>query len=192
MSALRQPLDLITAEEYLVRERLAPFKSEYVNGLIYNMAGASVNHNRISGNIFARLSTHLRSRPCEVFNSDMKVRIDKANVFRYPDVSGLCGPILFHDKAQDTYCNPSVIVEVMSPSTELLDRGEKFTLYRLLESLREYVLVWQDRMRVELFVKGPMGEWIATVFNEASDELFVRSVDCRLTLAEIYEKVVFD
>jgi Uma2 family endonuclease len=157
MSALRQPLQLFTAEDYLRRERTASFKSEYVNGHVYAMAGASINHNRISANVLSGLRTRLRSRPCEVLGSDMKVRVDKANVFRYPDVSGLCGPILFHDKTQDAHCNPSFIVEVMAPSTELLDRGEKFTLYRLLDSLREYMLVWQDRLRVELFVRNEEG-----------------------------------
>lgn len=191
MSALRQPLDLISAEDYLRRERAALFKSEFVNGSVSNMAGGSANHNRIAGNVFRHLGNRLAKRPCEVFNSDMKVRIDRANVFRYPDVSGLCGPIFFHDKAQDAYGNPSVIVEVMSPSTEVLDRGEKFTLCRLLDSLREYVLVWQDRLRVELFARRGEGEWSATVFDEETDIISLRSLDCELTLAEIYEKVVF-
>jgi Uma2 family endonuclease len=192
MSALRQPLQLFTAEDYLRRERTASFKSEYVNGNVYAMAGGTINHNRIAGNVFRHLGNRLSTRPCEVFNSDLKVRIDKANVFRYPDVSGLCGPILFHDKGQDAYCNPSFIVEVMSPSTELLDRGEKFTLNRLLDSLREYMLVWQDRLRVELFVRNEEGEWNSTIFDEASDEVTLQSLDCTLTLAEIYEKVSFD
>lgn len=191
MSALRKPLLLPTSEEYLHSERIAPFKSEYVNGAIVAMAGATVDHNRISANVLASLRTQLRPRPCEVFGSDMKVRMDKANIFRYPDISGLCGPILFHDKTQDAYCNPSVIIEVMSPSTEALDRGEKFMLYRLLDSLREYVLISQDRMKVETFVRGPDGRWLATTYDEASDSFDLRSLGCSLTLAEVYEKVVF-
>lgn len=189
MSALRQPRVLLTAEEYLQLERHAEFKSEYVNGHIYAMAGAKVNHNRISANALRSLGNQLASRPCEAFGSDMKVRINKANAFRYPDVSALCGPILFHDQIQDAYCNPSVIVEVLSPGTELLDRGDKFTLYRLLDTLVEYVLICQDRMEVEVFTRDEGERWSSTVYNEAADSFYLSSIDCTLPLADLYEKV---
>ena len=192
MSALRQPHALLTAEEYLQLERAAEFKSEYVNGHVYAMAGAKVGHNRAARNILRHLGNQLADRPCEVFGSDMKVRIDKANVFRYPDVTGLCGPILFHDKEQDAYCNPSVIVEVLSRSTERLDRGEKFMLYRLLDSFVEYVLVSQDRVEVEVWVRNTEGRWITTIYDEITDSFALRSIGCTLTLAEIYEKVEFE
>jgi len=191
MSVRRQPRAVFTAEEYLLLERAAEFKSEFVNGQIYAMSGANVNHNRIAGNILRLLGNQLRSRPCEAFGSDMKVRINKANVFRYPDASGLCGPILFHDKVQDAYCNPSAIVEVLSPSTELLDRGEKFTLYRLLDTLVEYVLVQQDRVEVEVFTRDTEGRWSSIIYNEPADSFPLPSIGCTLTLAEIYEKVTF-
>jgi Putative restriction endonuclease len=108
MSGVRQPRALLTPEEYLRLEREAEFKSEYVNGPVYAMAGAKVNHNRIAANVLGILWSQLRGRPCEALGSDMKVRIDKANAFRYPDVSGLCEPMLFHDDVQDAYRNPSV------------------------------------------------------------------------------------
>lgn len=191
MSALRKPREILTAEEYLCQERLAETKSEFVNGRVYAMAGGGMNHGRIAGNCFAALRMQLRDRPCEVFGSDVKVRIDKANVFRYPDVSGLCGPILSHDSHKDAYCNPSIIIEVLSPSTEALDRGEKFNLYRLLDSLFEYVLVRQDRMEAEIFSRDSDNHWSSVIYNEPDDSLPLKAIGCMLTLAEIYEKVDF-
>ncbi|HWB06438.1 MAG TPA: Uma2 family endonuclease [Verrucomicrobiales bacterium] len=191
MSALPQPFSLITADQYLQQEREAESKSEYVNGQVYAMAGATVDHNVISDNCLMFLRMQLRTRPCQAFGSDMKVRVDKANVFRYPDVSALCGPVLFHDDGKDAYCNPSVIVEVLSPATERLDRGEKFMLYRLLDTLAEYVLVRQDRVEVEVFTKLSEGQWSSILYDELADSFHLRSVNCRLTLAEIYEKVAF-
>ncbi len=192
MAALRQPKEILTAEQYLRIERLAETKSEYVNGQVYAMAGGTMNHGRIAGNIFSSLSTQLRNRPCEVFNSDVKVRIDKANCFRYPDVSGLCGPVIHHDSEKDAYCNPALIVEVLSPATAILDRGEKFNLYRLLDSFVEYLLVRQDRMEVELFTRESTQEWSSVIYNEATDIVPIRSLNCILTLAEIYDKVAFE
>ena len=191
MSALRQPRDILTADEYLRRERLAPFKSEYVNGQVYAMAGGTLRHDLISGNIYRKLGNQLERKPCMVFGSNAKVRIDKANVFRYPDVSGLCGPIVHHDAEKDAYCNPSLIVEVLSPSTEALDRGEKFNLYRLLDSFVEYLLVRQDRMEVELVSRESVHQWTSTIYNEAADVVTLRTLGCTLTLEDIYEKVEF-
>ena len=133
MSAQKQIRTMLTAEEYLGQERVAEFKSEYMNGDVTAMAGGSSNHDAICASLGEIIGSQLRGRPCRVFTSDFKVRIDKANGFRYPDVSGLCGPILYHDKTRDAYCNPAVIFEVLSPSTESFDRGEKFRLYRLLD-----------------------------------------------------------
>jgi Uma2 family endonuclease len=186
MSALRQPRHLLTPEEYLERERRAELRSEYVNGEIRAMAGGTWNH------AHAALAVQLRGRPCTVAGSDMKVRIDKANVFLYPDISGLCGPILNHDKSRDAYCNPSVIVEVLSPATEAYDRGPKFALYRLLDSLFEYLLVRQDRIEVEVFTRGGDGCWTSVIYNEPADRIDLRTLDCSLTLADIYERVEFE
>lgn len=191
MSALRKPREILTADEYLRQERLAETKSEFVNGRVYAMAGASMNHNRIALNCASALQSQLRDRPCEVFSSDVKVRIDKANVFRYPDVSGLCGPILSHDSHKDAYCNPSIIIEVLSPSTEALDRGEKFNLYRLLDSLFEYVLVRQDRIEVEVFSRDSENHWSSVMYNEPGDSLPLKAIGCTVTLAEVYGKVEF-
>ena len=192
MSALRKPQTHVTSEEYLRQERLADFKSEYVNGEVYAMAGGTQNHAEISSNILVSLKQQLRDRPCRAFSSELKVRIDKANIFRYPDVSGLYGPILHHDKARDAYCNPAVIIEVLSPSTEAYDRGEKFRLYQLLDSLFEYILVSQERVEVEVFTRGSDRLWSSVVYNEAADSFPLRTLSCTLTLADIYEKVEFE
>jgi Uma2 family endonuclease len=191
MSALRQPQSLLTVEEYLERERVAPFRREFVNGTVVAMADGTANHQRIAGNIYAVLRAQLRSRPCEAFTSDLKVRLDKANAFRYPDVSGLCGPILYHDKTRDAYCNPAMIVEVLSATTEAYDRGEKFMLYRLLDSLFEYLLVRQDRMETEVWTRGGDNRWTSVIYNEPSDIITLKTLSCTLTLADIYEKVEF-
>jgi Uma2 family endonuclease len=191
MSAQKQIRTILTAEEYLAAERRASVKSEYVNGDVTAMAGGSSNHSEIATNVIGILKQQLRDRPCRVFNSDIKVRIDKANAFRYPDVSGLCGPVLYHDSTHDAYCNPAVIFEVLSPSTEAFDRGEKFRLYRLLDSLFEYILVRQERVEVEVWTRGNEGVWTCVVYNERTDSFPLRTLDCTLTLGEIYEKVEF-
>ncbi len=191
MSALKQNRTILTAQEYLELERTADFKSEYVNGDATAMAGASSNHDAICANLGMILGSQLRSRPCRIFTSDFKVRIDKANAFRYPDVSGLYGPVLYHDSTRDAYCNPAVIFEVLSPSTEAFDRGEKFRLYRLLDSLFEYILVRQDRVEVEVWTRGNEGVWTSIIYNERTDSFPLRTLDCTLKLADFYEKVEF-
>jgi Uma2 family endonuclease len=191
MSALKQPRDILTAAEYLRNERIAASKSEYVNGCVYAMAGATVNHNRVAAALLRSLANQLAKRPCEVFNSDMKVRIEKANAFRYPDLSGLCGPMVFHDETEDAYTNPSIIIEVLSLSTAKLDRGEKFNLYRLLDTLVEYVLVDPEKFWVEVFRRDSGNRWSSVVYTEAADRFHLRSLDVSLQLSEIYERVVF-
>ena len=191
MSAQKQIRTMLTAEEYLGQERVAEFKSEYVNGDVTAMAGGSSNHDAICASLGEIIGSQLRGRPCRVFTSDFKVRIDKANGFRYPDVSGLCGPILYHDKTRDAYCNPAVIFEVLSPSTESFDRGEKFRLYRLLDSLFEYILVRQDRVEVEVWTREADSVWTSVIYNEAIDSIRLKTLDCSVTLGDIYEKVEF-
>jgi Uma2 family endonuclease len=190
MSARLDSVPYLSADDYLRLERRAESKSEFVNGYVYAMAGGSLARNRITANLHRLIGKTLHQRPCEVFTSDMKVRIDKANCFRYPDASGLCGPVELHDEVGDAYCNPQFIIEVLSPSTEALDRGEKFHLYRFLDSLREYVLVRQDRAEVEVFRKESDGSWSSVQYDELSDALDLRSVGVRLPLSHLYERVI--
>jgi Uma2 family endonuclease len=178
--------------DYLVAERKADVRHEYVDGHVYDMVGATENHNIIVTNIVSELRFQMKARPCVVYASDMKVRIDAADAGKYPDVLAVCGERQFYDDQRDVLLNPSLIVEVLSKSTEAYDRGEKFAIYRRLLSLREYVLVAQDRCRVELFSRQIDDRWLLTEYSEKGDVIAIESIDCTLRLSEVYDKVVFD
>ncbi len=189
MSALSRAADLPSPVEYLARERAAEHRSEYLNGVIVAMAGVTFAHDIISGNVQRHLGNQLADRPCFVFSSDMKVRIERANLFRYPDISAVCGPVLFHDEVHDAYENPALIVEVLSPSTERYDRTEKFALYRFLDSLNEYLLIAQDRCFAELFRSQPGGQWTEQTYTSPEEFIILESIGCTLRLGKLYEKV---
>lgn len=180
-----------TPEEYLALERGAEYKNEYVNGRIYALAGATRAHIVITLNISAQLHTRFRGRPCEVYPSEMRVKVSPTGMYTYPDVVAVCGEPLFEDSDLDTLLNPTVIVEVLSPSTEAYDRGEKFAHYRRLETLSEYVLVAQDKLRVEHYSRD--GErWVLTEISDPEGALSLPAVGCEIPLREIYERVEFD
>ncbi|TAN52043.1 MAG: Uma2 family endonuclease [Methylococcaceae bacterium] len=177
-----------TQEQYLALERAASCKSEYINGEIFAMAGASRAHNLISVNIAGALGGQLKGRACEAYVADMRVKVSNTGLYTYPDIVVACGDIQLEDQHHDTLLNPMVIIEVLSPSTEQYDRGEKFAHYRRLPSLQEYVLVTQEHMRVEHYLRD--GErWILTEWNGADAVLNLTTIDCRLSLREIYDKV---
>jgi len=179
----------ISEAQYLKMERAAEFKSELRDGRAYAMAGASERHNLIMGNTFVSLHNQLRRRPCRVYPSDMRVRVTAIGFYTYPDISVVCGRPEFADDTRDTLLNPTVIVEVLSPSTANYDRGEKFERYRQLPSLSEYLLVSQTRPLVEHYVRQPDGKWLLTEYRELSDVVELPSIGCRLALSEIYEQV---
>jgi Uma2 family endonuclease len=188
MMTLAQPI--ATPAEYLALERSAREKSEYVNGHIYAMAGASRPHNLIVANIIGELRTRLRGRPCEAYVSDMRVKVQRTGMYTYPDVVALCGEPRLEDAELDTLLNPSVIVEVLSPSTESYDRGEKFAHYRRLDTLQEYVLVAQVRHRIEHF-RREGDHWVLTEISDPGEELTLSSLGCTLAVADIYDRVEF-
>jgi len=179
-----------TPEEYLALERKATQKSEYVNGQVFAMSGASRAHNLIAGNVYREISSQLKGRPCEAYVSDMRVKVSTTGLYSYPDVVAVCGEIRFDDEQKDTLLNPTVLVEVLSSSTEAYDRGEKFAHYRRLESLQEYVLIAQDKVRVEHFVRQG-DQWVLTEASNLDDTVHLASIGCRLALREIYDKVEF-
>jgi len=181
---------LITPAEYLVLERSAREKSEYINGRVYAMAGASRRHNLITGNVFGELRTQLRGRPCEAYMGDMRVKVQRTGMYTYPDVVALCEEPRLEDAELDTLLNPAVIVEVLSPSTESYDRGQKFAHYRRLESLREYVLVAQVTPRIEHF-RRDVDHWVFTEISDPGGELALPSLGCVLKLADIYDRIEF-
>jgi Uma2 family endonuclease len=185
----REPQTIFTPEEYLARERAATERSEYVNGVIVAMAGGTFAHDLIKSNVKRLIGNQLVGRPCFVFSSDMKVRIDRANLFRYPDASALCGPMQFHDAEQDAYGNPALIVEVLSPGTERYDRTEKFALYRFLDSFIEYLLIAQDRREAQLFRREPDGQWSSEIFTGPHETIALESISCTLRLGDLYDKV---
>ena len=189
MSSLPKPY--FTPEEYLERERLADYKSEYFAGEIFAMARATRTHNLISNNVSASLTTQLRDRPCEVYANDMRVQADQSRQYSYPDVVVVCGEPQFRDGREDTLSNPVVIVEVLSPSTEANDRGEKFMRYRQIPSLTDYVLIWQNARHIEHFVKQPDGSWRMTEAN-GEDTTLLSSIGCILSLADAYNKVTLE
>ena len=186
MSALSKTF--LTAEEYLEFERKVEYKSEYYLGEIFAMAGASYAHNLLVGHLVRELGQQLRSRPCSVLPSDMRVRVSPAGLYTYPDVVVVCGEPQFPDEQKDTLLNPSLLVEVLSPSTEAYDLGRKFEHYRSIESLGEYLVVATDRIHANLFTRQADG-WLLTSASRMEDSLDLQSVGCRLTLADLYEKV---
>jgi len=179
-----------TGEEYLAWEREAEFKSEYLRGEIYAMSGAALNHNIIASNLNGELRGQLKDRPCQVLGSDMKVQVDTADAYFYPDISGLCGEFEFHDDRQDTYKNPQFVIEILSDSTESYDRGKKFFNYQMLPSLKEYVLVSQKMVAVEVYRKDG-DRWIYQLLRSDDASLKLESVGCEVPIGEIYRNVKF-
>jgi Uma2 family endonuclease len=175
-------------DEYLALERNASFKSEYYDGFITAMAGTSREHNLIALNVGGEVRSQLKNRPCEVYVADMRVYVDRTGLYTYPDVVAVCGEPRFQDAEVDTLLNPILVVEVLSPTTEAYDRGMKFLHYRRVPSLQEYVLVSQDKILVERFLRQG-DDWLLTELNQLSDVLRLTSIDCELPLREIYARV---
>ncbi len=188
MPSLAQPT--LTSEQYLAAERKAAYKSEFVNGHVYAMAGASRAHNQITFNIARELGAQLRGRPCTAYVSDLRVKVTATGLYTYPDVVALCGEGLFEDSALDTLLNPQLIVEVLSESTEAYDRGEKFAHYRRLPTLSDYVLIAQNKVRVEHYVRQGR-QWILAEADGWDDTIELTSIGCRLALCDLYDKVSF-
>jgi Uma2 family endonuclease len=184
-----QPKTFLTPEEYLEIERKAEFKSEYCDGKMFAMAGAGEDHNLLVVNLIVGLHDQLQSRPCRVYPSDMRVRVRATGLYTYPDVVVVCGAPQFLDEQRDTLLNPTLLIEVLSPSTEAYDRGRKFEYYRLIESLHEYLLVASDRVHAELYTRQPDGRWLFASADRLEDSIDLQSVGCRLALADLYERI---
>ncbi len=184
-----QPKVEITPEQYLVAERQASFKSEYFAGEVFAMAGASYAHNLIVANVIAELRQQLKKQACTVVPSDLRLWIESAEHYLYPDVTVVYGEPRFTDEHIDTLVNPRLIVEVLSKSTKDFDRGEKFTMYRTLPSFAEYILIAQDHHHVEHFARRTDGRWLLTDIDRLTDSISLVSIEGQLALAEIYDKV---
>jgi Uma2 family endonuclease len=188
MSAI--PKMRLTAEEYLAIERKAETRSEFFAGEMFAMSGASREHNLIASNLNREIGEQLKDRPCEVYTTDMRVRIP-SGLYTYPDVVVVCGDPKFEDDSVDTLLNPLVLIEVLSESTADYDRGTKFKHYRQISSLREYVLVDQTSAQIEHFTLGNDGAWKLTETKGLDATLILDSIGCRVPLSEVYRKVKF-
>ncbi|MEQ1606232.1 MAG: Uma2 family endonuclease [Pyrinomonadaceae bacterium] len=176
-------------DEYLLREEKARSRSEYIDGAIVAMAGGSVDHQQITQNAAVSLDTKIRRNGCRVFPTEMKVRVESINRFYYPDITIICDKPAFYKERRDTVTNPKLLLEVLSPKTEAVDRGEKFFAYQTLESFREYVLISQDKHLVETFTKQSDGSWKYLATIGLDSKIYLQSVAAELTMQEIYDLV---
>jgi Uma2 family endonuclease len=181
-----------TPEEYLALERKAEYKSEYFDGEIFAMTGASRRHNLVAANVLAALHPQLRKRPCEIYPSDMRVKVSPTGLYTYPDVAVVCGEPMFDDEQRDTLLNPTVLVEVLSKSTASYDRGEKFEHYRKIKSLAEYLVTAQNKYHVERYARQPDDQWLLSETDDPQQTIRLSSIECDLALANIYDKVEID
>jgi Uma2 family endonuclease len=187
-----QPRALLTPEEYLRIERAALYKSEYLNGEMVEMSRASREHNLIVTNIVASLGTQVFDRPYEVYPPVMRTKVSMTGLYTYPDVIVVGNEPVFEDRETDTLLNPIVLVEVLSRSTESYDRSRKFSHYRTMESLREYVLVSQDVCRVEQYLHQTDGNWLYAKTTDPNGYVEFESIACRISMSEIYHRVNLD
>lgn len=201
MASVRKPESFYTEDEYLALERVSQERREYLDGQIYLMAGESPAHGTICTNLTIEVGSQLKGTPCRAFSKDTKVRsgpIPKSRysaeaLYSFPDLVVICGEPQFLDEHRDVLINPKVIIEVLSPSTEAFDRGEKFARYREhLDSLTDYVVVAQSMPLVEHFARQPNGQWvIAASATDLPESVVLSSIGCTLRLREVYDRIVF-
>ncbi len=194
-----QPLfDPLTFAEYLAQEREAESRHEYLDGMVYAMAGETLEHSTICANVSGEFYAQLKGKPCRTLSPNMKILSgvysprQSKGLFSYPDVAVVCGEPKFHDERRDVLLNPSLIVEVLSQGTELFDRDEKFLRYRTcLDSLQNYVLVSTATPRVELFQRQPLGVWLYSEATGLDAMISLPAIHCELPLSDIYARIEF-
>lgn len=180
----------LTPEQYLEIERKAEFRSEYYNGEMFAMAGATEAHTLLVVSALLRLGPQLESRGCWLYSHDMRVQVSASGLYTYPDAVAVCGDRRFLDERRDTLLNPTLIIEVLSESTEAYDRGRKFEHYRTLPTLREYLMIASDRISAELFTRRD-GHWVLNPNSKPDGVVALESVGCELKLADLYRRVEF-
>jgi Uma2 family endonuclease len=182
----------LTETEYLEIERAAHFKSEFFDGEMFAMAGGTPLHSLIAVNFAAELRNQLKGRPCAVYNSDLRIKVEATGLFTYPDVSVVCGPLDFAEGTDDTVLNPALIVEVLSDSTEAYDRGKKFENYRQIGQLRAYLMAGQNEPRIEQFTRQNDGNWLLSEAAGVESRLEIPSLGMAISLAEVFANVTFN
>ena len=190
MATVPQPY--LSPQQYLAYERMAEFKSQYFQGEMFAMAGASREHKLIVANIVRELGNSLKHRPCEVYPSDMRVKVTTSGLYTYPDSTVVCSEAKFEDDQFDTLINPTVLFEVLSDSTESFDRGGKFRLYREIDSLKEYVMVSQDRASVECYLRQSDDRWLLKETQSLEESVTIESLEVTVPLAELYRNIRFE
>lgn len=181
-----------TPTTYLEFERESEVKHEYFQGEIFAMAGASTNHNRLVTSIVHYLYPKLGKKGCDILANDMRVKVSQTGLYTYPDILIACGELHYDDDQKDTLLNPLIIFEVLSPSTESYDRGKKFESYRTLDSLQEYLLISQDKIHIEHYVRQSDKEWQFIDITQSGDVFTLPSIACEVSVKDIYERVEFD
>ena len=181
----------LSPQEYLALERQALNKSEYYNGEVFAFAGASVPHSVIVANVISLFHGQLKDSSCTVYPSDLRVKVSETGLYTYPDVTVVCGEAELEDAHLDTLLNPTVVVEVLSPSTESNDRVVKFAHYRRLASVKEYILIAQDSVRLEQYVRQSDGRWLLSEYADFDVTAEIQSIGCELPMSEVYDTVVF-
>jgi Uma2 family endonuclease len=194
MDALPDEKIYMTPEAYLDFDRISEIKYEYFEGKIVAMTGAKKNHNLINANLTADLVARFRAEgsTCRVFSNDMRVKIGNKTGFAYPDIAIACGNLEFEDDELDILNNPIVIIEILSESTEAYDRGDKFAYYRAVPTLLEYILVSQNKCRIEQFVRKEGRMWSMLYYEDMGQVVKIESIDCEVPLSDIYKWVEFD
>jgi Uma2 family endonuclease len=181
--------ELISPQAYLELERQSTTKHEYIAGRVVEMAGGSEKHNTIASNVLITLGFQLRGRSGKAYSSDMRVYVPSTGLYTYPDVTVIADKPLLDDSERDILCNPIVIVEVLSNSTEQYDRGEKFQNYRTIETVQEYIMIAQDAHRVEHYVRQSDEQWLFSEATSLDATIHLPSIDCELPLRDVYDKV---
>lgn len=171
---------------------MAEFRSEYYEGKIIPMVGDTPNHNLISLNFSSAIKYAIKGKPYRVFMSDLRLWIPARRLYSYPDIMVVATPLVYAENRRDTITNPLIIVEVLSNSTESYDRGKKFEYYRSMESFQEDILIDQYRSHVEQFTKTEEGKWLLSECGNVEDILYLSSVECEISLQDIYEEVEFE
>jgi Uma2 family endonuclease len=183
------PKTLIAEQDYLEDERKSLHKSEYFNGEIFAMAGASKTHNKIVASVILAIGEHLKGKSCSFFPSDLRVHNAENSLYTYPDVTVVCGEEKYLDDEFDTLLNPTVLVEVLSPATEDYDRGTKFKLYRTIPSLQNYLLVSSTEFAAEIYTRQANDEWILNTAQGKSSRIHISALNYDLSLSDIYAQV---
>lgn len=189
MNAL--PDEYMSLEDYFELDETSGNKHEYYQGAVYAMTGASENHNLIAGAVYRNLGNQLDGKSCRPYFSDFRLKIEAVNLYTYPDLSVICGETQLADGRKDTFINPTVLIEVLSDSTEAYDRSKKAEFYRTIPSLQEYLWIAQDRPHVERYQRQGR-QWLLTEYSAMEDEVRLESIGCILPLVAIYKRVPFE